>query len=104
MSSIQADETRRTLDKSHGRNFACRCGRPVFFRNSLCLGCAAPLGYEPGVRRVTAMDAGPDPGAWRTPGGGAGLFRRCDNFNSASGCNWLIPSTAFITAELVCRD
>ena len=29
------------------RVFRCRCGRPVFFSNSECLACHAPLGYDP---------------------------------------------------------
>ena len=29
-----------------GRNYRCRCGQPVFFRNSKCLACGAPLGYD----------------------------------------------------------
>ena len=29
-----------------GRNFRCQCGQPVFFRNSQCLACGTPLGYD----------------------------------------------------------
>ena len=29
-----------------GRNFHCQCGQPVFFRNSQCLACGTPLGYD----------------------------------------------------------
>ena len=29
-----------------GRNFHCQCGQPVFFRNSQCLVCGTPLGYD----------------------------------------------------------
>jgi hypothetical protein len=28
------------------RNYRCRCGQPVFFRNSTCLRCGTPLGYD----------------------------------------------------------
>ena len=29
-----------------GRNYRCQCGQPVFFRNSKCLACGTPLGYD----------------------------------------------------------
>ena len=29
-----------------GRNYRCQCGQPVFFRNSQCLACGTPLGYD----------------------------------------------------------
>ena len=29
-----------------GRNYRCQCGQPVFFRNSRCLACGTPLGYD----------------------------------------------------------
>ena len=34
----------------HSRAFRCRCGRNIFFRNSLCIGCSGPLGYAPDRR------------------------------------------------------
>ena len=49
-----------------GRAYRCQCGCPVFFRNSACLACGTPLGYEPEHARLlplmahTAPDAAPD--------------------------------------------
>jgi hypothetical protein len=44
-------------DEPSGRKsaFRCRCGRPVYFRNSLCLGCQAPLGYEPELQQICSL-------------------------------------------------
>ena len=28
------------------RNYRCQCGQPVYFRNSACLTCGTPLGYD----------------------------------------------------------
>ncbi len=39
-----------------GRAYFCRCGRPVFFRNSVCLACQTPLGYEPHLRQVFPLE------------------------------------------------
>jgi hypothetical protein len=77
-----------------GHTHRCRCGRPVFFRNSLCLGCGALLGYEPDRGEVRALLPGPGPGTWmvdsdETP---APLFRRCANLDTPAGCNWLLPA------------
>ena len=77
------------------RVFNCYCGRPVFFRNTQCLNCARPLGYEPEKAQLVALEAAHalsgqfciagEPGGW--------LYRRCANFETAARCNWLIPVT-----------
>ncbi len=78
------------------RAFLCRCGRPVFFRNSECLACHTPLGYEPRLGAlfpIEPADADAGPGLWRRIGAapGAPLYRRCANLDAAAACNWLIP-------------
>ncbi|HEY6345859.1 MAG TPA: zinc-ribbon domain-containing protein, partial [Bryobacteraceae bacterium] len=68
----------------------CQCGRPVFFRNSRCLNCGAPLGYEPHLGRVMALESVPGD-AWRVEGqeGEGKTYYRCDNLYSPAACNWL---------------
>jgi hypothetical protein len=75
-----------------GRAYFCRCGRPVFFRNSVCLACNTPLGYEPHWRQVFPLQAGLEPGTWQLASEGAapGKYRRCANLDSPAGCNWLV--------------
>jgi hypothetical protein len=96
------------------RAFTCRCGRPVFFRNSECLACHTPLGYDSDARQLLPLepaeddrsapvvappaaeaDGNPAPAAptwWRAFAGGsaAARFQRCSNLHSAAGCNWLV--------------
>ncbi|MED5621442.1 zinc-binding metallopeptidase family protein [Ideonella sp. BN130291] len=75
------------------RAYRCQCGRPVFFRNSQCLACGTALGYEPERGQVIPLaPAGPE-GQWKLYGSGMRTprYRRCGNFDSAAGCNWLIP-------------
>jgi hypothetical protein len=48
-----------------GRNYRCRCGGPVFFRNSRCLACQTPLGYDPERGLLLALMPGPQPGTWQ---------------------------------------
>src|SRR5579863_8452177 len=87
---MEAWKSGETSDRRH--SFSCRCGRPVYFRNSLCLGCNAPLGYEPERLQVRALVTGPQPGEWRTePDDEAEpAWKRCENFDSPAGCNWLL--------------
>ena len=50
------------------RAFRCDCGRPIFFRNSRCLGCGAPLGYEPMLGELKTLRQGDKPETWRLTG------------------------------------
>ena len=91
------------------RAFSCRCGRPVFFRNSECLACHTPLGYDADSRRLLPLEPAPPlrvplvrplaaaavshaPPVWREVGGEAGAprWRRCHNLDTAAACNWLV--------------
>ena len=75
----------------HGHSYRCQCGRPVFFLNSQCLACGAALGYDPGIAEVrTLLPAGV--GLWQLAGqsGAPRSYRRCANFDSPAGCNWLV--------------
>ncbi|MTV24148.1 hypothetical protein FTX61_01740 [Nitriliruptoraceae bacterium ZYF776] len=57
--------------------FSCgRCGQLVFFHNSACLRCGAPLGFDPDVLDLVVVD---DPD------------RRCANAEVAA-CNWLVAT------------
>jgi hypothetical protein len=68
----------------------CQCGKPVFFRNSLCLNCQTPLGFEPGLGQVVSLaSAGQERLFLRLGDPSKQLYRRCGN--ESSGCNWLVP-------------
>lgn len=91
-------------DEPAGRktSFSCRCGRPVYFRNSLCLGCKAPLGYEPESQQVCSLHPGPEPNTWQLDvAADTMLWKRCANFDSPSGCNWLVRAD---DVEPLCRS
>ena len=85
------------------RAFSCQCGRPVFFRNSFCLACGTPLGYESHLRFLLPLEpsldglpvfdeAGNAVSFWRRVGAGAGAarYRRCGHLETAAACNWLV--------------
>jgi hypothetical protein len=94
------------------RAFVCRCGRPVFFRNSECLACHSPLGYEPQQQRLLALEpaaSAPDDAGlslWREAGttADAPAFLRCVNLDTAAACNWLLPAPVDAKAAMrLCR-
>jgi hypothetical protein len=84
--------TRKRRPVAAGRAYFCRCGRPVFFRNSVCLACETALGYEPHLRQVFPLEPGSEPEIWQltTDGANPGKYRRCANLDSPAGCNWLL--------------
>jgi len=86
-----------------GKSFRCQCGRPVFFRNSICLGCQTPLGFDPESLLIRPLEPGPDENTWKAFGQAEDvpLWRRCANFDSPSGCNWLVPADS---EEPLCRS
>lgn len=47
-----------------GRNYHCQCGKPVFFRNSQCLACGTPLGYDCERGTLLPLMPGRDAGTW----------------------------------------
>ncbi|MEO5715954.1 MAG: putative zinc-binding peptidase [Luteolibacter sp.] len=100
-------EAWRTPDTPRrGHTHRCQCGRPVFFRNSLCLGCGASLGYEPDRAEVRALLPASVEGSWRlagSDGDASPVYRRCGNLDSPAGCNWLVPDESPSTLCISCR-
>jgi len=89
----------------HGHSYRCQCERPVFFPNSLCLACQTPLGYEPVAGEVRALAPGPKEKTWQIHGETKDpvVYKRCENFDSPAGCNWLLPADDPLTLCLACR-
>jgi hypothetical protein len=112
MLSLIESITRRLVeawksDEPSGRRnaFTCRCGRPVYFYNSLCLGCQSPLGYEPDLQQIRALAPGSKPGNWvvEEQAEDATEWKRCENFESPAGCNWLTSAGEEETLCQSCR-
>ena len=77
-----------------GRSYKCRCGRPVFFRNSRCLACGAELGYDTELGQVRSLQAAVVGDLWHLDGidDPVHAYRRCANFESPAACNWLVAA------------
>jgi len=71
----------------------------------LCLGCKTPLGYEPELQQVRALEAGPQSDTWKVDeqADEARLWRRCENFESPAGCNWLVQADEEEALCVSCR-
>ena len=92
---------RRKSATTRSRSYTCQCGKPVFFRNSACLSCGAQLGYDPELTTLIALEEGDTPGSLVRHGDTGGKhYQRCANFDTAAGCNWLLPHGC---TEPLCR-
>ncbi len=110
-----------TLSALVERTGHCRCGQPIFFRNTVCLACGAALGYEPESAKLLALepvaDVPADANLWqqaRSLGSVAGSalddtitpchWRRCTHLETPAACNWLVPAQpADVGATTFCR-
>jgi hypothetical protein len=92
----------RDVARRHSRTFLCRCGNHVFFRNSLCLGCQAPLGYLPAAAKLAPLDPGPRAGTW-VPEGGGPLQKYCGNRDTPAHCNWMLAADDPHPRCIACR-
>ena len=86
-----------------GRSYRCHCGSPVFFRNSECLTCGTPLGYDGAQATLLPLMPGSVVNTWvqwqsestplQTEAGQTHQYSRCANLTTPAACNWLIAET-----------
>ena len=84
------------------KRYRCQCGNAVFFRNSICLACKSPLGFDAvlGLLLPLTLSSGnPDSSIWElfgrsesTEGAYGKLYRRCANLQTSAACNWLLDA------------
>lgn len=105
VSGLSSNLFKRNKNRSsRSRNFSCQCGKPIFFRNSECLSCNSPLGYDPQLSQLISLQAGGTTDSFTRHGDTGGkLYQRCANFDTASGCNWLLPLGSSEPLCLACR-
>jgi hypothetical protein len=94
-----------------GRAYRCQCGKPVFFRNSKCLACGTPLGYDSSVATLISLMPGPDADTWVAwqpepsdePANNAQAYTRCSNLATPAACNWLVPVAVEQGSQWLCQ-
>jgi hypothetical protein len=91
-----------------GRSYRCQCASPVFFRNSECLTCGTPLGYDSALASLIPLMAGTVAGTWvqwqeEPASGGKPEYARCANLGTPAACNWLIPLSSGPAPQRLCQ-
>ena len=85
------------------RVYTCQCGQPIYFVNSQCLSCGAPLGYDPEQGNTMSLAQGTQPGTWLESHSAEPNFVFCANRNSPASCNWLLPESEKHQHAGLCR-
>src|SRR5665213_2178522 len=89
------------IEPNLGRTYQCACGKPIFFRNSICLSCKRPLGYEPQLGAVHPLTAASQAGSWSISGQEK-LYARCADLDTPATCNWLVPAEERDSGKTLC--
>lgn len=84
------------------KRYRCQCGNAVFFRNSVCLVCQTPLGFDAALGLLIPLTQDIEnlnPDIWEQVGqvdstlnSYAKQYRRCANLQTPAFCNWLIDA------------
>ncbi len=82
------------------KTFRCTCGNRTFFESSHCVGCGAPLGFDP--ERLDLIPVR-DAGEGLVAGADGHLYRRCRNDVEHGVCNWLVDAGSDAGHCLSCR-
>jgi hypothetical protein len=85
--------------------FRCQsCEQVVYFENTRCMNCGAPLGFLPDHFVVSALQAAGD-GQWRPLAAHAEgrPYRMCRNYSLEQVCNWMIPVNSAAAFCEACR-
>lgn len=100
----ERDESGAAANPIAPRLYLCKCGRPIFFRNSLCISCRTPLGYDPERGMLYPLDVKPDGTCTVATehSGNQTIYLQCGNLGSAAGCNWLIPLSSSGSTPSLC--
>jgi hypothetical protein len=99
---LAAEWKQRKAEKKLSHTYLCRCGAPVFFLNTQCLGCKSVLGYLPEQSLLVATDDGPEAGTVRVEGH-EGPYRQCANRETPALCNWLLAAGDSSPLCVACR-
>lgn len=80
------------------KDFHCKCGARVFFRNTHCLNCSRLLGFDPHTLNMRALDLAEGGGIKSGQG-----FKFCKNHSDYNACNWLLHEGDSEVYCLSCR-
>lgn len=84
------------------RTFSCTCGNTLYFDNTQCLQCGQTLGFAPEQLRIIPVVA-TENGYWHSAEQHAHLYQKCENYQTANVCNWLVPINDNESFCIACR-
>jgi hypothetical protein len=99
---LSSDWTLHKTGEKLSRAYHCNCGEPIFFPNTQCLSCKAPLGFLPDTLSLAALADGPQPGTVRAEGH-EGPYKYCADRETPALCNWLIDAKDPAPLCIACR-
>lgn len=84
------------------RTFNCNCGNRLYFRNHQCLQCGATLGFLPDELRVATLTENDDQ-SWSPLSSSHKRYHKCENYQTAHTCNWMVSENDNNRFCLACR-
>jgi hypothetical protein len=76
------------------KSFHCTCGQLIFFENVVCMHCGRSLGFLPDLMVTSSLEPVENSAnLFRANDHEAGdrLYKKCQNYERESVCNWMIP-------------
>jgi hypothetical protein len=84
------------------RTFPCSCGNTLYFDNTRCLQCGHELGFAPEQLKIISIAQGPDT-HWHSVAEPGKQYRKCQNYQTADVCNWLVSPRDSDPFCIACR-
>ena len=84
------------------RTFSCTCGNTLYFDNTQCLQCGETLGFVPEELKLISITYNKD-GFWQSISDPDCHFHKCENYQTAKVCNWLVSADDQEPYCLACR-
>ena len=76
------------------KSFQCTCGQLIFFENVVCMHCGRTLGFLPDLMVSSSLEpVEKSDHLYRSTNADSEgrLYKKCQNYERESVCNWMIP-------------
>jgi hypothetical protein len=73
------------------KTFSCTCGQLIFFQNVFCVACKKELAFLPDSVTLSTLEPASNGLFTAASSDGNRLYKKCQNYDRESVCNWMIP-------------
>ena len=73
------------------KTFSCTCGQLIFFQNVFCVACKKELAFLPEFGTLSTLEPASNGLFTAASSDGNRLYKKCQNYDRESVCNWMIP-------------